>query len=491
VPRVVWYVLNQGKDYDYDCYHRHYYIHDDLDLFEKNMILLTPNVHLLLYNGVSCSFFHTRCFRSTTFPIGASQEIHPDDVDDDAAIQNTINVIIETFAYMEKVMTERKYTSVRVSCQNTDEYCSALAADGACIQPVQYDEENDENNNLDDEEVQLYQYMIEECAPACQLCDQLISHEEAMIVEGCVPDIQSNIFGPGDLNKMFERIVGELSDDGQEGQNDMNSIIPREDIQILSRPGHPHDFEGNDNDPTDYVIGPWIITIDNFLTSQECDRLVKLGAKLGYERSTLEEEKDYSEEELAEEREGEDAYRTSTNTWCENDCYKDRTTQQVIKKLEDITGIPDTYSEHLQLLSYVPGQYYKEHHDWLDDAPYRTTGPRILTFFLYLNDVEEGGATRFTDLTGDDGGISIDVQPKKGRALIWPSISNHDPLDQDNRTYHEALTLEKGKKFGANAWFHLRDYKNDKCDDDAFNAIGSADEEDEHEADTPSQSDEL
>ena len=38
-------------------------------------------------------------------------------------------------------------------------------------------------------------------------------------------------------------------------------------------------------------------------------------------------------------------------------------------------------------------------------------GPRILTFFLYLSDVEEGGETVFTNL-------GIKVKPKRGRALI-------------------------------------------------------------------------
>ena len=42
--------------------------------------------------------------------------------------------------------------------------------------------------------------------------------------------------------------------------------------------------------------------------------------------------------------------RTSTNAWCVEDCYEDNTTQAVIKRLENITGIPDTNSEYLQLL---------------------------------------------------------------------------------------------------------------------------------------------
>ena len=42
--------------------------------------------------------------------------------------------------------------------------------------------------------------------------------------------------------------------------------------------------------------------------------------------------------------------RTSTNAWCVEDCYDNNTTQAVIHRLENITGIPDTNSEYLQLL---------------------------------------------------------------------------------------------------------------------------------------------
>jgi prolyl 4-hydroxylase len=86
-------------------------------------------------------------------------------------------------------------------------------------------------------------------------------------------------------------------------------------------------------------------------------------------------------------------------------------------------------------------------HEW--DKP---QGPRILTVFLYLNDVQGGGGTHF-------GRLSLTVMPKKGRALIWPSVLDEDPLEWDERTHHEALEVTAGVKYGANAWLHLRDYK--------------------------------
>ncbi len=78
-------------------------------------------------------------------------------------------------------------------------------------------------------------------------------------------------------------------------------------------------------------------------------------------------------------------------------------------------------------------------------------GPRILTFFLYLSDVEEGGETVFTNL-------GIKVKPKRGRALIWPSVMDSEPETQDPRTHHAAAAVIKGKKYAANAWIHLYDF---------------------------------
>ena len=409
--------------------------------------------------------------RIESFPIGVRQEIHPDDVDNEDAIKQTSNTMINTYDYMRKIMTEPQYTSIRTICNNNDAYCAALAADGSCDMPDHYNADDPESHTDDeDEAIQLYEFMTNECSASCQVCESFLVDGESEIVTDCIADPKTNIFVGGDLNTMFERIVGE----SLEG----DVVVPKSKVNVISRPSHPPGFQGNDDDPTDYFLGPWVVILDNFLTDEECDRLIQLGAKRGYERSTLDEEKEYDEEEKAQEKDGEDAYRTSTNTWCEDSCYEDPITQKVIEKLTNATGIPDSYSEHLQLLSYVPGQYYKDHHDWITDAPYQPHGPRVLTFFLYLNDVEEGGATRLTDLTGDDGGISVDVQPKKGRALIWPSVLDEDPSMMDVRTYHEALPVIKGKKFGANAWFHLRNYKDDPCDYDALNGLAQEVEED-------------
>lgn len=75
-----------------------------------------------------------------------------------------------------------------------------------------------------------------------------------------------------------------------------------------------------------------------------------------------------------------------------------------------------------------------------------------MTVYLYLNDVDAGGGTNFNKL-------NVTVLPKRGRALLWPSVLDRAPNDDDQRTTHQALPVEAGIKYGANAWFHMRDFK--------------------------------
>lgn len=407
------------------------------------------------------------------FYIGVQQRIHPDHSHDPIMIKAILENIVKTKEYMqnfindalkendknERTETESFYTE----CYNEDTYCNSLAAAGKCTPPVGYDE-NDSNYVL---ESFIYEFMMNYCSPSCHTCEKLMNtlEYEKRIMEKCSPDRSTDIFRPGDLNRMFERIVEEAKD----------GKMPYT-VNILSRPLNDLETETSSSHlyGSQNLDRPWVITIDNFLSDIECDRLIQLGAIEGYEPSGLLEEDDLSEEEFEEALKSEDRHRTSTNAWCDSICYRDPLVKQVLSKIERLTGVPDDYQESLQLVKYDPGQYYKIHHDGHEEDGDTLEGPRILTVFMYLNNVEEGGATRFNDIAGDNTMIHMDVFPRKGTALIWPSVLNDSPNDEiDERTFHEAMEVTKGVKYGANAWLHLRRYKthNHNCDVDEANEI--------------------
>ena len=107
-----------------------------------------------------------------------------------------------------------------------------------------------------------------------------------------------------------------------------------------------------------------------------------------------------------------------------------------------------------QVLKYDAGQFYKTHHD--QNSPMTSAwGPRMYTFLMYLNDAapgDAGGETHFPRL-------NISVRPKRGRALLWPSVLDSDPNERDDRTEHEAVVVRAGQKLAANYWLHMFDFQ--------------------------------
>ncbi|KAL3781708.1 hypothetical protein HJC23_009926 [Cyclotella cryptica] len=198
--------------------------------------------------------------------------------------------------------------------------------------------------------------------------------------------------------------------------------------------------------------GPWIMVFDSFLDDDEINALLK-GASFGagFQRST---DQGSVISGSGEKEKVISTHRTSSNAWCRQECEELEGVKRVSSRIEKFTGIPQNNYESFQILKYQVGEYYKSHHDSSSNKDNSVSGHRILTFFLYLNDVLEGGHTHFTRL-------DISVKPKKGRALVWPSVLNEDPSTPDLRMYHEARPVTKGIKFAANHWIHQYDSKNE------------------------------
>lgn len=258
--------------------------------------------------------------------------------------------------------------------------------------------------------------MDTECCPVCKSASQLA------FLRRCPIDPNGyNAFAvEGDVTKHFERSISEFQ---------------QYNPQVLARPTYlPGDTDAN----ADYKIGPWIITLDGVATDEEMDRIISWGKTIGYERST-----DGGDNEMDGSWGGvvtDD--RTSSETFCEGDCFVDPVIQGLMKRIEDVTGIPQEHSDYLQLLHYNEGEFYRTHQDYHSHQVFSSTGARILTFYIYLNDVEHGGGTNFPYL-------DLTVTPKRGRVLMWANVLDEDPNEEDKRARHQALPVLSGEKFGA------------------------------------------
>ena len=353
-----------------------------------------------------CQFWseHGECYNNAAFMLlscpkacdvcfGAQRQIMGTSTGKDKFIQK----LQETKDYVEMFLKNETVKAVWKLCATSlhDARCTEWAMHGEC----------DANPS----------YMHLHCAAVCNSCDLLD------IQIRCPLDrLPNNAWGPGDLEKFFVNVT--------------TNANKEYDVNILSQPPE----------------GPWIVMIDNFFSPDEANRMIELGQKRGYNSSPgfggIKE--DGTVIDVISET------RTSTQTWCDRDCLEDEIALRLMTRIVNLTSIPSDNQESFQLLSYGVGQFYKVHHDYIPVHSDRQPGVRILTVFLYLNAVEEGGGTLFPDHN------NILVEPKVGRALIWPSVLSDDPHAMDPRTEHEALPVLKGHKYAANVWIHQRDYKN-------------------------------
>ncbi|EGD81044.1 hypothetical protein PTSG_10986 [Salpingoeca rosetta] len=186
---------------------------------------------------------------------------------------------------------------------------------------------------------------------------------------------------------------------------------------------------------------PPVIQFNNFISQERIDAILHF-AKPKFARSTSGIEREVSN------------YRTSSTAWMLPDVLGNDPMQAHLKDMEEeiarIVRLPVENQEHFQVLQYQKNQYYKVHSDYIEEQRQQPCGIRVATFFLYLNDVEEGGGTRFPNL-------NLTVQPAKGNAVLWYS-AYPNTTRMDSRTDHEAMPVAKGMKYGANKWIHIHDF---------------------------------
>ena len=114
--------------------------------------------------------------------------------------------------------------------------------------------------------------------------------------------------------------------------------------------------------------------------------------------------------------------RTST-TWF----LKYADTPEFLHKANMLLGKPVTTFEEPQVVRYEMGQQFSWHYDAIPRSKLDSSGQRVATLLVYLNDVKSGGATFFKDL-------GIQVRPEKGKALLF--FPSQQDGKSDDRTLH-------------------------------------------------------
>ena len=127
--------------------------------------------------------------------------------------------------------------------------------------------------------------------------------------------------------------------------------------------------------------------------------------------------------------------------------------RMIERRICDLMGIEQSWSETFQGQRYQPGQEFQSHCDWYDtSADYwsgesRRGGQRSWTAMAWLNEVEEGGTTQFTRL-------GLGFPPQAGSLLMW---NNALPDGRPNLdTMHAGLPVARGVKYVITKWFRTR-----------------------------------
>ena len=194
---------------------------------------------------------------------------------------------------------------------------------------------------------------------------------------------------------------------------------------------------------------PDIILIENFLTEEECDYIIKLG-----------EPHIKKSEVCGKNGSRPDKSRTSMTAHIGKKFLRgdnpDKVLLNVLEKASQYGGLPSKNIEPIQLVRYEPGQYFKPHYDYLDKklpiykSNIERNGQRQLTFFVYLTDVDDdaGGKTYFPKLKKH-------FSANKGGAIFWNNMVDGV---EDPRTLHSGTELKKGIKYGLNIWVRNKEY---------------------------------
>lgn len=126
---------------------------------------------------------------------------------------------------------------------------------------------------------------------------------------------------------------------------------------------------------------------------------------------------------------------------------------EVDHKIADLLGLSLATSEPLQGQRYAPGQEFKLHTDTFEPGGYdflvhtADSGQRTWTAMIYLNEPEDGGATRFKT-------IGKTVQPETGKLLAWNNLL---PDGRPNpATLHAGMKVRRGTKYVLTKWFRER-----------------------------------
>jgi prolyl 4-hydroxylase len=205
-------------------------------------------------------------------------------------------------------------------------------------------------------------------------------------------------------------------------------------------------------------VTPRIMTIDNFLSADECAHLIHQAQEHGLEASTVVSGSSANLRHAAT--------RSSFNAWIPRELSN--TTDAIYRRAAFLLGVDESLFRHrsidhldiashnslaesLQVVRYQQGQEYAAHHDFVHPRHHNRHQPtRFATLLFYLNTPPQGGETVFPRAVNPTNHEGLSIAPQKGTAVLFYNLlpdGNMDDLSQ-----HASKPVLQGEKWLANLW---------------------------------------
>ena len=194
---------------------------------------------------------------------------------------------------------------------------------------------------------------------------------------------------------------------------------------------------------------PWVVEFPTYLDDDEADELIRIASLEGYR---IEDEHPKH-------------VRDVNVTNCDSiRCMRQPIVTELYRRVSEFMGFRANNFESMEFIDYSPGQHYTWHADeysWKEpirDPLAVLAGPRLLTMFHYLSDVEDGGQTAFAGLDSSGRTQRLTVTPKKGKVILWANMKSNWRFNEP-AAVHSALPVRKGRKLAGTLWIHASGFR--------------------------------
>ena len=174
--------------------------------------------------------------------------------------------------------------------------------------------------------------------------------------------------------------------------------------------------------------------ISNFLNQNECSHLIDIAKDKLSRSKVIDNKEDHYDDS-----------RTSYSYYL--DVAHDNIVKDIEHRVSSLLQISPKNIEALQIVRYENGQEFKEHFDWFqNDYRDKIKNQRQYTFFVYLNDITNGGETSFPKL-------NLSFKPKAGHALFWENCKSY--YNCYDKAIHQGKAPKDETKYGLNIWINF------------------------------------